>query len=228
MTDINALAIERGRRALQPGIIPGTLPKQFVFVTISGAHLYGFPSKDSDIDLRGSHVLPTRDVIGLREPDETFESAGGRIDGIEVDCVSHDLRKYLQLLTKKNGYVLEQIFSPLVVYDGGALRELRILAKGAMTRHLAHHYKGFFRTQEKLVLKDQVPTAKSVLYLFRVAMTGIHLLRTGDVEANICVLNDNVFRLPFIADLVFRKTNGEEKGQLTSSVFDGLFREAKI
>jgi predicted nucleotidyltransferase len=25
------------------------------FVTVSGAHLYGFPSPDSDIDLRGAH-----------------------------------------------------------------------------------------------------------------------------------------------------------------------------
>ena len=36
-----------------------------VFVTISGAHLYGFPSPDSDYDLRGVHVLPVSDVVGL-------------------------------------------------------------------------------------------------------------------------------------------------------------------
>ncbi|GAA2132340.1 hypothetical protein GCM10009802_40690 [Streptomyces synnematoformans] len=29
-----------------------------VFATVSGAHLYGFPSRDSDVDLRGAH-LPT-------------------------------------------------------------------------------------------------------------------------------------------------------------------------
>ncbi len=29
------------------------LPYPLVFVTISGAHLYGFPSSDSDYDLRG-------------------------------------------------------------------------------------------------------------------------------------------------------------------------------
>ncbi|MGH3861389.1 DNA polymerase beta superfamily protein [Actinokineospora sp.] len=28
-----------------------------VFATVSGAHLYGFPSADSDIDLRGVHLL---------------------------------------------------------------------------------------------------------------------------------------------------------------------------
>ena len=34
-----------------------------LFATISGAHLYGFPSPDSDYDLRGVHLLPLRDVV---------------------------------------------------------------------------------------------------------------------------------------------------------------------
>ena len=41
----------------------------------------------------------------------------------------------------------------------------------------------------KLALKEEKATAKSVLYLFRVVMTGLHLLRTGEVEANLLQLN---------------------------------------
>jgi predicted nucleotidyltransferase len=33
-------------------------PYPRAFLTVSGAHLYGFPSEDSDIDLRGAHLLP--------------------------------------------------------------------------------------------------------------------------------------------------------------------------
>lgn len=40
-------------------------PWPLVFATISGAHLYGFPSPDSDFDLRGTHILPARLVVGL-------------------------------------------------------------------------------------------------------------------------------------------------------------------
>ena len=40
-------------------------PYPLIFATISGAHLYGFPSPDSDIDLRGCHLLPLRAVVGL-------------------------------------------------------------------------------------------------------------------------------------------------------------------
>ena len=38
--------------------IIATQPYPLLFATISGAHLYGFPSPDSDFDLRGAHVLP--------------------------------------------------------------------------------------------------------------------------------------------------------------------------
>src|SRR4051794_32354673 len=85
-----------------------------LFVAVSGAHLYGFPSPDSDVDLRGSHLLPLRAVIGLDLPEETVERKLD-LQGVEVELVSHDLGKFLRLLVKNNGYVLEQIFSPLVV-----------------------------------------------------------------------------------------------------------------
>ena len=105
-----------------------------LFVTISGAHLYGFPSRDSDVDLRGAHLLPLREVVGLSLPDQTVER---KLDlaGVEVELVSHDLGKYLRLLVKNNGYVLEQIFSPLVVMGQDFLDELRPLARRCITRH---------------------------------------------------------------------------------------------
>ena len=55
--------------ALQPIVHHGPTP---LFATVSGAHLYGFASPDSDIDLRGAFVLPLREVLRLREPEETI------------------------------------------------------------------------------------------------------------------------------------------------------------
>src|SRR4030095_2405602 len=89
-------------------------PYRLLFVTVSGAHLYGFPSPDSDYDLRGAHMLPLDQVVGLERGDETIEVSHVR-GGLEMDLVTHDLKKYFGLVLKKNGYVLEQIFSPLVV-----------------------------------------------------------------------------------------------------------------
>ena len=41
---------------------------------ISGAHLYGFPSPDSDFDLRGVHLLPLEQVVGPAAGQETSNS----------------------------------------------------------------------------------------------------------------------------------------------------------
>lgn len=175
-----------------------------LFVTVSGAHLYGFASPDSDVDLRGAHRLPLRDVVGLNRPQETFEIAGEHADA-EVDLVSHDIGKYLRLLVRNNGYVLEQIFSPRVVMGQPFLDELRPIARRCITRHHYHHYRGFFATQRKLLDKQQPKKAKALLYAYRVLLTGIHLLRSGEVEANLPRLNEQ-FRLPFINDLIALKT----------------------
>src|SRR4051794_9616688 len=89
-------------------------PYPLIFATISGAHLYGFASADSDYDLRGAHILPVSQVVGLYPGRETIESSTTR-DGMEVDLVTHDVRKFFGMFLRKNGYVLEQLYSPLVV-----------------------------------------------------------------------------------------------------------------
>ena len=82
-------------------------PYSLLFATVSGAHLYGFPSPDSDYDLRGVHLLPLEEVVGLKTGQETVEKSGIH-DGLEIDLVTHDARKFFSLMLKKNGYVLEQ------------------------------------------------------------------------------------------------------------------------
>jgi predicted nucleotidyltransferase len=49
-------------------------------------------------------------------------------DGVEMDLVTHDLRKFVRLMLRRNGYVLEQLLSPLVVHTADAHRELAALA----------------------------------------------------------------------------------------------------
>src|SRR6185369_3670166 len=89
-------------------------PYPLLFATISGAHLYGFPSRDSDYDLRGAHILPASEALGLLPRQETIESSGWR-GGVEIDLVTHDILKFFTMLLKRNGYVLEQLHSPLIV-----------------------------------------------------------------------------------------------------------------
>lgn len=203
-------------------------PYPLVFATISGAHLYGFPSADSDFDLRGVHLLPLDQVVGLDPGEETVEKEGIH-DGLEMDLVTHDAKKFFGLMLKKNGYVLEQLLSPLVVHTTPEHEELKAIAKDCITRFHAHHYLGFAATQWKLFRKpvssgDGPPKVKPLLYVYRVLLTGIHLMRTGEVEANLLNLNETA-KLPYIDELVERKLAGPEKGRLDAADLEFYERE---
>lgn len=187
-------------------------PYPLLFVTISGAHLYGFPSPDSDYDLRGVHILPVREVIGLDPGRETIEISEMRGD-LELDLVTHDVKKFFGLLLKKNGYVLEQLYSPLILHALPEHEELKTLAQACITRHHSHHYFGFAETQWKLFDKERPRRVKPLLYVFRVLLTGIHLMRTGIIEANLITLNQE-FKLSYIDELIARKLSGPEKSTL--------------
>lgn len=201
-------------QTLDPRLLPivREQPYPLIFASISGAHLYGFPSPDSDYDLRGVHVLPLRQVIGLEASQETIEVEEMR-DGLELDLVTHDAKKFFLLLLKPNGYVLEQVFSPLVVQTSPEHAELRAIAHQCITRSHVRHYIGFAESQWQLFTKERPRRVKPLLYVFRVLLTGIHLLRAGEVQANLPALNAE-FRLPYLDDLIARKLAGPEQATL--------------
>ena len=64
------------------------------------------------------------------------------------------------------------------------------------------------RITSRLIKKQPAKTAKAVLYAYRVLLTGIRLLRTGQIEANLLRLNEDV-KSSLIDDLIAMKT--EEK-----------------
>jgi predicted nucleotidyltransferase len=130
------------------------------------------------------------------------------------------------MLLKRNGYVLEQLYSPLVVRTGHAHEELKAIARGCITRHHAHHYLGFAQTQWRLFAKEEPPRVKPLLYTFRVLLTGIHLMRTGEVQCDLPTLNA-IYGLPYVPELVARKVEGKEKSTLEHAELDFYGREVQ-
>ena len=141
--------------------------------------------------------------------------------------VTHDARKFFRLVLKKNGYVLEQIFSPLVVHARQPQFEaLRDITRRCVTRHHAHHYQGFAQNQWKLFEKEHPHRIKPLLYVYRVLLTGIHLMNTGEVEANLLTLNGAEFHLRHVDELVARKLAGAEQETLADD--DVAFHESEF
>jgi predicted nucleotidyltransferase len=167
-------------------------PYECAFITVSGAHLYGFPSADSDLDLRGVHVLPLEQIVGLRTGEETITRTWQ--DTLEVDLVTHELAKFCRMLLTRNGYVLEQVLSPLIVTESALHQELVAVAPRCVTRLHAHHYLGFARNQWRLFEKSGA--LKPLLYTYRVLLTGIHLMGTGELVADLTALEGGPGYLP--------------------------------
>ena len=72
---------------------------------------------------------------------------------------------------------------------------------------------GFAQTQWRLFEKETPHRVKPLLYVYRVLLTGIHLMQTGEIEANLGKLNEK-FNLAYIPDLITRKLEGKEKSVL--------------
>ena len=130
----------------------------------------------------------------------------------EVDIVSHSLLKYLHLMTKQpNGYILEQLFSPLVVQTSPIHEQMKTIAKLTFAKELKHHYGGFFKNQERLLSKEK-KEIKLVLYQLRIICSSINMARNHEVDANLISANSKtqIFDQQKLLELIEIKRLGEK------------------
>ena len=199
-----------GRRFVAAHGAPGAF-----LVGVTGAHFYGFPSADSDLDLKGIHIASTREVVSLKAPPDAVDSLGV-FEGVEIDYTSQELVAALRLLLKGNGNMHERILSPFQVFDSPAVRELQTLARAAVSQKFFLHCRGFFGRTRDDWRSAQPRTVKGLLYAYRSALTGIHLLRTGECVGDVRVLAP-LYGFERVAGLVERKASVREHGAMTDA-----------
>ncbi len=203
--DAWALLTEAQRATSRAVIARESEQRRHVVVALSGAHAYGFPSPDSDVDLKAIHVAPTAKLMGLHPaapPCDRIEV----IDGVEMDYTSNELGGVLASLLKGNGNYLERVLGGAELASSPWLDDLRPLARGALSRLVHRHYRGFAMGQRKEF--DATPTAKKLLYVLRTTLTGAHLLRSGEVVLDVTALLDG-YGLGAAHALVEAKRAGE-------------------
>jgi predicted nucleotidyltransferase len=200
--------LERGRR-----FVMSVYAQPPLLVGVTGAHAYGFPSPDSDLDLKGIHVLPTEAFLGLEQTNPTLDRITP-FEGQEMDCTTHELGAALRLLLKGNGNMLERILTPYQLFTSPEQAQLVEITQRSMAKNFFFHYRGFFANKRKEFEKAEAPTAKGLLYVYRSALTGIHLLSTGKCEMDVRVLA-RVHAFPGVEQLVEIKQRGTEFCNLT-------------
>jgi predicted nucleotidyltransferase len=182
--------------------------REHLVVYLSGAHAYGFPSPDSDLDLKAIHVANTADLLGFDIPSPTSDRAE-IIESVEIDYTSNELSHALAGILGGNGNFLERVLGRTTALASPLLDELRPIVRRTLSRRVHRHYRGFALNQLHFLEKE--PTAKKLLYVLRTATTGIHLLTTGELEPDLGRLM-NAYGLADAAALVERKRAGERVG----------------
>jgi predicted nucleotidyltransferase len=179
--------------------------RRHLVVYLSGAHAYGFPSPDSDLDIKCVHVAPTAALVGM-SPAAPAADTLTVIEGVELDYGSNELAPVLRGCLKGNGNYLERLLGRMVLAEDPELAALRPLVRAGLSRMVVSHYRGFAFSQHRALA--QAMTAKKVLYVLRTALTGIHLLATGEMEIDLTRL---VAHHPVdgVAELIAIKQRGE-------------------
>ena len=77
----------------------------------TGSRAWGFPSPDSDYDVRMIYMHDLDWYLSLSDKKDTIEFMSE--DG-ELDVTGWDIKKCLKLMWKSNGALLERVQSPVV------------------------------------------------------------------------------------------------------------------
>ncbi|MGV3625442.1 MAG: DNA polymerase beta superfamily protein [Archangium sp.] len=201
--------------------------RSHVVISLSGAHAYGFPSPDSDLDLKAVHMLPANELLGFPRvpaPAERLEV----IDGVEIDYSSNELGGVLLGLIKGNGNYFERFLSRFALSTSRAFEVLKPVVQRALSSRVGRHYFGFATQQRNEWERTHRTSTKKLLYVLRTTVTGTHLLKTGELETDLSVLADR-YELNDAHELIEAKKRGERSELPTSLAekwaarVDGLF-----
>lgn len=183
-------------------------PHHLLFISLSGGHLYGFPSPDSDFDLRGAHAAPVTGPGGNAANDQRVEIS--KIDvGLEVDLVTNDANFFATQLIRGDAEIFEQVYSPLILRTTPEHAELREIAKPYLSKAVVIHYGALADNYWKQVRSNELIRLKPLLHCLRALLAGIHLARTGEIEPNLITLNER-HKLDYLGSLIAAKLVGSE------------------
>jgi len=183
-----------------------------IYLTISGSDLYGFSSKDSDVDYRGTYLTGTENLLGLHKKRDVIE--------MKPDIVLFELEKELNLALKGNCNVLEHINAE-PVYRTSDFLDMRQMVNNAFPKKgIYDSYRGMAMFNYKKFIMAGRKTYKKYLYVFRGIMAGTHVLQTGRIEPNIETLN-KYFKIDEVKTLIKAKRDGFENDECVSLIENG-------
>jgi predicted nucleotidyltransferase len=174
------------------------------FYAVTGSHIYGFDSAESDIDVRGVHLAPVEEYAYLDTPtEEVTVNMDGTTDGFEafaeVDLRSYELKKFGSLLAKANYNIIELVFEAPTVMNGMPLEidSLQNLIREYLPLNVPHAYLGmaksnYYKHLDPEKVEGYEPDAKNFLYVYRGLLGAQYVVEFEDIEADVFELAKTV------------------------------------
>jgi len=142
---------------------------KILYACETGSRAWGFPSPDSDYDVRMIYMHEQDWYLSLSDKKDTIEMM---LDNGELDITGWDFKKCLKLLWKSNGALLERIQSPIVYHNTNGLTEMfRQYADKCFAPIAAmHHYLGMAKNSFDEVESKEEVKLKKLFYALRATL----------------------------------------------------------
>jgi len=134
----------------------------------TGSRAWGFPSPDSDYDVRLIYLHKRDWYLGLIDQKDSLQIM---LENNELDFSGWDLRKCLRLLMKSNAALLERIQSPIIYQaDTAFMKEIMTVAAPCYSRRSTlHHYLGLAKKNYAGICESKQYKLKKFFYALRAA-----------------------------------------------------------
>ena len=141
---------------------------RILYACESGSRAWGFPSPDSDYDVRFIYAQPLHWYLGLDENPDTLNFP---VDD-ELDLAGWELRKTLRLLRGSNAALFEWLQSPIVYHEAPGFRAqlAPLLPQAFNLKAGLHHYLGQLRRGVEKELTGEEVHLKRLFYALRSAL----------------------------------------------------------
>ena len=146
----------------------------------TGSRAWGFPSPDSDYDIRMIYKRPRDWYLSLNEGKDTIELM---LEDGELDITGWDIRKTLRLLWKSNAALLERLQSPIVYMQvTGFMQAIMPLAKSRYSRiAVMYHYLSMAKKVFAEVEDQDQYKLKKLFYALRTATACIWIIERDEI-----------------------------------------------
>ncbi|MDM8559761.1 nucleotidyltransferase domain-containing protein [Candidatus Parabeggiatoa sp. HSG14] len=189
----------------------------------SGSRAWGFPSQDSDFDVRFLYVHRPEWYLSIDKKRDVIECP---IEGL-LDINGWDIRKALRLLKKSNAVLFEWLYSPIVYQEKSEIidkiRKLVPVYFSPPACH--HHYLHLAKNTVRRHLQNEVINLKKIFYVLR-PIFACHWIEAnlGIVPMSFDILLEQVENFALktaIFELLQHKKQGKES---SSEVVPSAFR----